>query len=188
MMFARLKNWAQTLRCEVRAIYLAARDPRVPWYAKLLAMAVAGYALSPIDLIPDFVPVLGYVDDHIYCAARRLGDDSLDPDRRIGRVPRRCARDEMPRQKRGRYRNSRGLDSDWRGAGVGRYPLVGLNPKQATAKFKLAHYRVKGPVPEFERSSMEALIIPFCGKCADCGRSHDSRLRRAACRSAPHAA
>jgi uncharacterized membrane protein YkvA (DUF1232 family) len=65
MMFARLKNWAQTLRCEVRAIYLAARDPRVPWYAKLLAMAVAGYALSPIDLIPDFVPVLGYVDDLI---------------------------------------------------------------------------------------------------------------------------
>lgn len=65
MMFARLKNWAQTLRCEVRAIYLAARDPRVPWYAKLLAMAVAGYALSPVDLIPDFIPVLGYVDDLI---------------------------------------------------------------------------------------------------------------------------
>jgi uncharacterized membrane protein YkvA (DUF1232 family) len=45
------------------AIYLAARDPRTPWYAKALAVAVAGYALSPLDLIPDFVPVLGYLDD-----------------------------------------------------------------------------------------------------------------------------
>ena len=45
------------------AIYFAARDPRTPWYAKALALCVAGYALSPIDLIPDFVPVLGYLDD-----------------------------------------------------------------------------------------------------------------------------
>ncbi len=64
-MFSVLKIWAQALRRDVHAIYLAARDPRVPWYAKLLAMAVAGYALSPIDLIPDFIPVLGYVDDLI---------------------------------------------------------------------------------------------------------------------------
>jgi uncharacterized membrane protein YkvA (DUF1232 family) len=63
LMLARLKTWAQTLRRDVHAIYLAARDPRVPWYAKALAIAVAGYALSPIDLIPDFIPVLGYVDD-----------------------------------------------------------------------------------------------------------------------------
>ena len=48
---------------EVLAIYFAARDPRTPWYAKALALCVAGYALSPIDLIPDFVPVLGYLDD-----------------------------------------------------------------------------------------------------------------------------
>jgi uncharacterized membrane protein YkvA (DUF1232 family) len=47
----------------VVALWLAARDPRVPWYAKLMAGAVAAYALSPIDLIPDFVPVLGYLDD-----------------------------------------------------------------------------------------------------------------------------
>ena len=47
------------------AVYRAARDPRVPWYAKALAFCVAGYALSPIDLIPDFVPVLGYLDDLI---------------------------------------------------------------------------------------------------------------------------
>jgi uncharacterized membrane protein YkvA (DUF1232 family) len=64
-MLARLKNWAEMLRREAHAIYLAARDPRVPWYAKALAVAVAGYALSPIDLIPDFIPVLGYVDDLI---------------------------------------------------------------------------------------------------------------------------
>lgn len=45
------------------AVYLAARDPRTPWPVRLLAMAVAAYALSPIDLIPDFIPVLGYLDD-----------------------------------------------------------------------------------------------------------------------------
>ena len=60
-----LKIWARTLKRDVHAIYLAAHNPRVPWYAKALAMAVAGYALSPIDLIPDFIPVFGYVDDLI---------------------------------------------------------------------------------------------------------------------------
>src|ERR1700749_3988300 len=64
-MFSVLKIWASALKRDVHAIYLAARDPRVPWYAKLIAVAVAGYALSPIDLIPDFIPVLGYVDDLI---------------------------------------------------------------------------------------------------------------------------
>jgi uncharacterized membrane protein YkvA (DUF1232 family) len=62
---ARLKRWARSVRTEVVALYLSARDPRVPWYAKLVAAAVAAYALSPIDLIPDFIPVLGYVDDLI---------------------------------------------------------------------------------------------------------------------------
>jgi uncharacterized membrane protein YkvA (DUF1232 family) len=47
------------------ALYLAARDPRVPWYAKIVAAGVAAYALSPIDLIPDFIPVIGYLDDII---------------------------------------------------------------------------------------------------------------------------
>jgi uncharacterized membrane protein YkvA (DUF1232 family) len=64
-MFDRLKMWAERLKREVHAIWLAARDPRVPWYAKAVAIAVAGYALSPIDLIPDFIPVLGYLDDLI---------------------------------------------------------------------------------------------------------------------------
>ena len=62
-MLNRLKDWARAIKRDVLALYLAARDPRVPWYAKALALVVAGYALSPIDLIPDFIPVLGYLDD-----------------------------------------------------------------------------------------------------------------------------
>lgn len=62
---ARLRTWAREATRDVHAIYLAARDPRVPWYAKAAALCVAAYALSPIDLIPDFVPVLGYLDDVI---------------------------------------------------------------------------------------------------------------------------
>ena len=61
----RLKQWAKTARRDVFAVYLAARDPRVPRGAKVLALATAAYALSPIDLIPDFIPVVGYLDDLI---------------------------------------------------------------------------------------------------------------------------
>ena len=57
------KQWARLVRRDAHALYLAARDPRVPWYAKAIAVAVAAYALSPIDLIPDFIPVIGYLDD-----------------------------------------------------------------------------------------------------------------------------
>src|SRR6476646_11252516 len=64
-MASRLKEWARVIKRDVHALYLASRDPRVPWYAKALAVAVAGYALSPIDLIPDFIPVVGYLDDVI---------------------------------------------------------------------------------------------------------------------------
>src|SRR3984893_15631926 len=64
-MLPRLKAWARNLKRDSHAIYLASRDPRVPWYAKTLAIAVAAYALSPIDLIPDFIPVVGYLDDLI---------------------------------------------------------------------------------------------------------------------------
>jgi uncharacterized membrane protein YkvA (DUF1232 family) len=60
-----VREWARATKRDVLALYLAARDPRVPWYAKALALAVAAYALSPIDLIPDFIPVLGYLDDLI---------------------------------------------------------------------------------------------------------------------------
>ncbi len=61
-------SWRQRsreLRIEAHAICLAMRDPRVPWYAKALAACVLGYLFSPIDLIPDFIPVIGYLDDFI---------------------------------------------------------------------------------------------------------------------------
>ena len=58
-----LAQRARTIRRDVHALYLAARDPRTPWYAKVLATFIAAYALSPIDLIPDFIPVLGYLDE-----------------------------------------------------------------------------------------------------------------------------
>jgi uncharacterized membrane protein YkvA (DUF1232 family) len=64
-MIERARQWSRLVKRDVHAIYLAARDPRVPWYAKALALCVAGYALSPIDLIPDFIPVIGYLDDLI---------------------------------------------------------------------------------------------------------------------------
>ncbi len=60
-----LKQRARHLKAETLALYLAARDPRTPWYAKLLVAGIVAYAFSPIDLIPDFVPVLGYLDDLI---------------------------------------------------------------------------------------------------------------------------
>jgi len=57
------KQRARRLKTETYALYLAYRDPRVPWYARLFAVCVVGYAFSPIDLIPDPIPVLGYLDD-----------------------------------------------------------------------------------------------------------------------------
>jgi uncharacterized membrane protein YkvA (DUF1232 family) len=60
---ARLRTWARSIKRDVVALWIAARDPRTPTLAKVAAAAVAAYALSPIDLIPDFVPVLGYLDD-----------------------------------------------------------------------------------------------------------------------------
>jgi uncharacterized membrane protein YkvA (DUF1232 family) len=68
-MLKRWKQQARAIKRDAHALYLAARDPRVPWYAKALAIAVAAYALSPIDLIPDFVPVIGYLDDLIIVPA-----------------------------------------------------------------------------------------------------------------------
>lgn len=55
--------WVRSIKMDVTALYLAGRDARTPWLAKAVAIAVAAYALSPIDLIPDFIPVLGYLDD-----------------------------------------------------------------------------------------------------------------------------
>lgn len=68
-MLARLKAWAATLKREALVLWFAARDPRAPWYAKWLAVFIVAYALSPIDLIPDFIPIVGYLDDLILLPA-----------------------------------------------------------------------------------------------------------------------
>jgi uncharacterized membrane protein YkvA (DUF1232 family) len=60
---------ATRLRIEAHAVWLVARDPRTPWTARLLCLAIAAYALSPLDLIPDFIPVLGLVDDALLIPA-----------------------------------------------------------------------------------------------------------------------
>ena len=64
-MIERLKAWAGRIKRDVLALWLAARDRRTPWAAKAVAAGVVAYALSPIDLIPDFIPVLGLLDDAV---------------------------------------------------------------------------------------------------------------------------
>ena len=64
-MWNRLRNWARLMKRDVIALWIAARDPRTPVLAKIVAAAIAAYALSPIDFIPDFIPVFGYIDDVI---------------------------------------------------------------------------------------------------------------------------
>lgn len=64
-MLDQLKSRARALKNEAFAVYLAAKDPRTPWYAKALVFFVVAHTFSPIDLIPDFIPVLGYLDDLI---------------------------------------------------------------------------------------------------------------------------
>jgi uncharacterized membrane protein YkvA (DUF1232 family) len=61
----KIKDWAQRMKRETWVLYFACRHPQTPWYARLLAVLVVGYALSPIDLIPDFIPIVGYLDDLI---------------------------------------------------------------------------------------------------------------------------
>jgi len=83
-LLAKLKQRWHRLRAETLALSLAARHPRTPWYAKLLVAAIVAYALSPVDLIPDFVPVLGHLDDlvlvplGIALAVRLIPDSVLD--------------------------------------------------------------------------------------------------------------
>jgi len=74
-----LRIWAKSIKRDVIALWLAARDPRTPWIAKLLAGLVAAYALSPIDLIPDFIPVLGYLDELIVLPLGILATVALIP-------------------------------------------------------------------------------------------------------------
>ncbi|GAA5180428.1 YkvA family protein [Acinetobacter kookii] len=64
-MYQKIKQWAKTIKKDVRVVWLVAKDQRTPVWIKILALIIAAYALSPIDLIPDFIPVLGYLDDII---------------------------------------------------------------------------------------------------------------------------
>ena len=64
-MFLKWKEKVKKLKQEIYTLYLAYKDPRVPWYAKIFIAIIVGYAISPIDLIPDFIPIIGYSDDLI---------------------------------------------------------------------------------------------------------------------------
>ena len=83
-LLTRLKTWARGVKHDVVTVYFAARDPQAPLGARILAGLVAAYALSPIDLIPDFIPVLGYLDDllivplGLLLVMRLMPDDVLD--------------------------------------------------------------------------------------------------------------
>lgn len=68
-MWSELTNWARAIKRDTLATYFAVRDPRTPWFAKVVGFIVVAYALSPIGLIPDFIPVLGYLDDVILVPA-----------------------------------------------------------------------------------------------------------------------
>jgi len=64
-----LSSHVQALNIEIRALFLAGRDPRTPWYARALALLIAAYVLSPLDLIPDFIPLVGHLDDLVIVPA-----------------------------------------------------------------------------------------------------------------------
>jgi uncharacterized membrane protein YkvA (DUF1232 family) len=108
-MIQQARQWACVVKRDVHAIYLAARDPRVPWYAKALAFCVAGYAVSPLDLIPDFVPVLGYLDDvivvplGILAVVKLIPPEVIAEHRGAGSSSARSPR-QLHRRHRDRYR------------------------------------------------------------------------------------
>ena len=101
-MTARRASLVERLRIETHAVWLAARDPRTPWHARALGLLVAAYALSPIDLIPDFIPVLGLLDDAVLVPAgiwlflKLLPDGLIDEHRAAAR-----AAAERPRSRLG---------------------------------------------------------------------------------------
>ena len=98
----RATGWARSIKRDAVALWIAARDPRTPWYAKMVAAAVAAYALSPIDLIPDFVPVLGYLDDLLIVPAGIMLAVALISDDLMAEFRAEAARREgQPRSRNG---------------------------------------------------------------------------------------
>ena len=102
-MLARLKAWAKALKAEVVTLWLAARDPRVPLAAKMVAGAVAAYALSPIDLIPDFIPILGLLDDLLIVPAGIWLARRLIPAPLLAELRNQAAAYEKPRSMAGLF-------------------------------------------------------------------------------------
>lgn len=92
----RAKRWAKSLKRDVVALWIAARDDRTPLAAKLVAVMVAAYALSPIDLIPDFVPILGYLDDLLIVPAGILLAVKLIPPPLMAEFRLEAARRDKP--------------------------------------------------------------------------------------------
>lgn len=96
------KAWARSIERDVVALWYAARDPRVPWYAKAVAACVVAYALSPIDLVPDFIPVLGYLDDLVIVPLGILAAVKLVPAGLMAEFrDRAAARESRPRSYAG---------------------------------------------------------------------------------------
>jgi uncharacterized membrane protein YkvA (DUF1232 family) len=99
-----LKDTTRELKNDVRALYLARGDPRIPWYAKIVLVVTVAYAMSPVDLIPDFIPVLGYLDDLIIIPAgialaiRLIPENVLDEYREVAKA---MAGEEKPRSRAG---------------------------------------------------------------------------------------
>jgi uncharacterized membrane protein YkvA (DUF1232 family) len=100
-MLTKLKTWGRAIRRDVTALYLAARDPGTRWYVKALALLIAGYALSPIDLIPDVIPVLGLLDEAILLPLAIWGLIKLIPPADMARF--RAAASILEEQPRSRF-------------------------------------------------------------------------------------
>lgn len=98
-LWGRARSWARSLKGEVVALWLAARDPRTPRLAKAVAAMAAAYALSPIDLIPDFVPVLGYIDDLLIVPLGIMLAVRLIPPPLMAEFRRRAAEVDRPTSK-----------------------------------------------------------------------------------------
>jgi uncharacterized membrane protein YkvA (DUF1232 family) len=93
-MIGRLRRWARGIRRDTLALAYAVRDPRTPWAARILGAIVVAYAVSPIDLIPDFIPVLGYLDDLVLLPLGLLLLRRLIPDEVLADARARAAATE----------------------------------------------------------------------------------------------
>jgi uncharacterized membrane protein YkvA (DUF1232 family) len=129
-----LKRKARELKRETAALFLAMRHPRTPWYAKLLLLAIVAYALSPIDLIPDFVPVIGLLDDLILLPLAIALVLKMIPEAVIAECRARAVTDETDRSRVGRF-GAIGVALLWLAllilAAIWVYPVFAMMPEGA---------------------------------------------------------